>query len=206
MKLITPLFLLLLFSCNEQQEVTVKKQPVAPPLMDFNDQKIPKEFLTLSDSTDEVPGVKEEDLEGNLFGKFYADRASFYIINNPKNKIYDVKVNTLTMYYLDGELCKTKYLLEKDVTNTLINQYGRFKIQGFDVENRYLLRKEPIVIKKGDRWELNQKFTNYKLTWTLADKQLELKVDKNDEEEPYKFVEQLPNFKKIRREVERTAL
>ncbi len=206
MRYLMPLLLGLLFSCGVAKEEIAKKQPAPPLIKDYNDQKVPDHILELSDSASTAPEMKEEDLEGNLFGKFYQDRATFYIINNPQNTICDVRVNTLTMYYLDGELCKTKYLLEKDVTNDLINQYGKFKIQGFDVKTRYLLQHEPIVIRKGKRWELNRKFTNYKLTWILADKRLELKVDKDDQEEPYKFVEQLPNYDKIRKEVERTAL
>jgi hypothetical protein len=132
--------------------------------------------------------VADYDLEDHLFGKFYGDRAGFYIIKNPSDKIFGHKVNSITLLYLDGRLYKTKYVVEDNIANDLINLYPRFYIRGFDEFNRRILKNEEIYYRGKSRWYLNDNLTNYDIRWKIGDNIMRLRINKNDPEESYQYI------------------
>lgn len=128
------------------------------------------------------------DLEENLFGKFYGERATFYIIPDPGTEIYDKPVRTITLYYLDGKHSKTKYVLEGNIADDLINDYRKFNIRGFDEKNRQLLKTEKIYSRKKRRWILNARLDNYEIQWILGNNsRARMRVNVNDSLAPYEY-------------------
>src|SRR5690606_66860 len=92
------LFLILTASCAEQEKSVVTgqaKEEEPQPKLDHHE--VPGHLLAVGDTTD-------HDIDGNLYGRFFCDRAEFYVIHSPQNRIQYSGVKTLTMCYLDGEL------------------------------------------------------------------------------------------------------
>jgi len=74
----------------------------------FDNKEVPEKLLTLN--TPPTATSTQEDIEENLFGKFFCDRAEFYVIKNPQNEVYATRPESITLFYLDGELRQTKYI------------------------------------------------------------------------------------------------
>jgi hypothetical protein len=127
------------------------------------------------------------DLEENLFGKFYGERATFYIIPDPGTEMYDKPVRSITLYYLDGKHSKTKYVLEDNIVDDLINDYRKFNIRGIDEKNRQLLKTEKIYSRKHKRWALNARLDNYEIQWTLGNTRARMRVNENDSLTAYEY-------------------
>ena len=150
----------------------------------------------------QADSVSDYDLEDHLFGKFYGDRAGFYIIKNPENKIFGHKVNSITLYYLDGKLYKTKYVVDSNLVNDLINIYPQFHIRGFDKTNRYILKSEGIYYRKNKRWYLNDSLSNYDIKWKVGGNNMRLRINKNNEEEPYQYIVKNRNYEQALARIE----
>ena len=154
---------------------------------------IPSTLLTLN--TKAQSGFAKGDIKANLFGKFFYDRAEFYIIKNPQNKIYSSQTESVTLFYLDGELCQTKYLLENDIVSSLLKEYGSFKIKGFDIKNRELISSENSIIKKeGKKIIMNKKLDNYLLEWSLGNKEIMYRVNTAKENKSFEYLEKVKNY------------
>jgi len=57
-------------------------------------KNVPKQLLALN--TKLISSSNEGDIKENLYGKFFYDRAEFYIIKNPKNKIHSSSIKSIT--------------------------------------------------------------------------------------------------------------
>ena len=146
--------------------------------------------------------VSDYDLEDHLFGKFYGDRAGFYIIKNPDNRIFGHKVHSITLYYLDGKLYKTKYVVNDNLVNDLINIYPQFKIRGFDESNRSILKKEAIFYRIKKKWFLNDNLSNYDIHWKVGESDMRLRINKYSGEEPYQYIIKNGNYEKALAKIE----
>lgn len=193
-------------SCTNSPERPVVEKaaflPVPEP-SNFNKQEVPDSLLALG--LLETETAEGSRLEGNLFGKFFKDRASFFIVESPANKIYNSEMKSITLYYLDGELSKTKYILKEDVLDSLIAAYGKFKIRGCDMKNRNLITAGKAVVKTAEGFELNSQFDNFEINWVLANTQISYRVNMHEEDNPFCYVEKKKNYEIAFREIERRS-
>ena len=144
----------------------------------------------------------EEELAGNSKGKFFNEKAEFFIIENPKNKLYGSKINSIRLYYLEKQLSQTKYFLHSNITNKLINMYGDFTITGFDFDNRDEIENGNIILQKRGSWQLREEFDNYRLAWTLGDKEILIRVNMRDTVNTYIYTERSAIYKDMFRSLE----
>lgn len=199
------IFCLGIISCTSQvkpdevvQKTSARKH--AKPLTTLNNKEVPFSALAIDKNPFTLDDL-EEDLAGNSFGKFYGE-AEFFIIDHPKNKVFNSEVQSIRLYYLDDTLCQTKYFLASDITTRLINRYGPFRITGFDFDNRDEIQNGDIVQKRNGRWHLRNEFTNYRLSWIIGDKEILFRVNKYNPDQPYVYVERVSNYKDIFRRIE----
>lgn len=171
-------------------------------LNNLNHKEVPDEFLSLYEQ--EETETINSDIGGNLYGKFFNERAEFFIIENPQNKLHDTGVKSITLYYLDGQLGKTKYILQQNVADKLIECYGSFKISAHDSKNRDILKSGKVLVKTDEDIELNHELDNYQLTWTSGNNKIVYKVNVNDKQETYRYVEKRSNYEQNFREIEKS--
>jgi len=205
-RLLILFFLFSICSCTTPVETEVEAEisshAKAPkPDRTLNNQEVPFSALAIDENPFSLTDV-EEDLAGNSFGKFFGKEAEFFIIENPKNRVFNSKVSSIRLYYLDDKLSQTKYFLESDISNTLINRYGRFGITGFDFDNRDEIENGNIVQQVNGKWKLRDEFTNYRLSWKIDDKEILFRVNKNNPENPYVYIERVSDYKEIFRRIE----
>lgn len=169
--------------------VTKKKE-----LVKLDDQKVPDHLLTLN--TEVKAELIQGSVSGNLFGKFFCDRAEFYIIKNPQNNVFSAKANSIVLYYLDQQLRQTKYALTKDIVTQLVNSLGSFSIVGLDNKNRDIVQSKRIVNKTRNGWTFNSQLDRYELEWTFGDKQIKYRVNPDNYEGQYIYLEKAKDYEK----------
>lgn len=212
MKKLVVIFLgaICLTSCSySKEETTLTDTTTAKVTMlnNLNYKEIPDEFLTLYEPEEQeetAVSEAEADIGGNLYGKFFNERAEFFIIENPQNKLHDTGVKSITLYYLDGQLEKTKYILQQNVADKLIECYGSFKISAHDSKNRDILKSGKVLVKTDEDIELNQELDNYQLKWTSGNNIIVYKVNLNDRQEAYRYVEKRSTYEQNFREIEKS--
>ncbi len=165
-----------------------------------SEKNISERFLRIDGRTDTL---RNYELGKNLFGRFFRQRAEFYIIENPNKTIYNRPVKSITLYFLDGTLAKTKYELEEDISDDLIHSYGTFTIKGYDTLTRSLFKREKIVTVKDRKKVLNKKLTNYELKWDLDSKLVYTRVYKGPRKKRFEYVEALKGYTSKFKQLER---
>lgn len=175
---------------NDSDFLVVKKKE----LVKLDDQKVPDRLLTLN--TESKTEVMQGSVSGNLFGKFFCDRAEFYIIKNPQNNIFSAKANSIVLYYLDQQLRQTKYALTKDIVTQLVNSLGSFSIVGLDNKNREIVQSKRIVNKTKNGWTFNSQLDRYELEWTFGDKQIKYRVNPDNHEGHFVYLEKTKDYEK----------
>lgn len=145
-------------------------------------------------------------LEDYRFGKFFQERAEFFVIQNPKSKIFDIPVSKIILYYLDEVHCQSRFMLTENAANKLIVQYGKFSITPLDANNKTTLEKESILINDNGQKKINPALTRYELLWKLPGKFIRLRVDQDNPYEPYVYSEHVPNYHQLFRELELATL
>lgn len=181
--------LLTLNSC-EKEHVKEEKVPEVAEIKK-SEKNISERFLRIDGQADTL---RNYELGKNLFGRFFKQRAEFYIIENPNKTIYNRPVKSITLYFLDGTLAKTKYELEDDISDDLIHSYGTFTIKGYDTLTRALFRKEKIVSIKERKKILNKNLMNYELKWDLSSKFVYTRVDKSAPRKRFEYIESLKQY------------
>src|SRR3990170_3931863 len=99
--LLLPIVVIFLIGCQKQgSEETIvsinKEHGEDKYVSSFNHQQVPPSLLTLSAQAQKEVADKTQLPKENLYGKFFGERAEFYIIKEPKNKLYEAKVKSLT--------------------------------------------------------------------------------------------------------------
>lgn len=162
------------------------------------------EALSLDlDSLSELESMPSED---HLFGKFFNDRAEYFVIENPSNTIFQTNVHSITLFHLDGKLGQTKYVLEENIASSLLHQFGACRIVGLDSLSKILVENESIVQRKEGKLLVNPKLTAYELRWALDDKEIRYRVRENEVKDNFVFIERLKSYQKEVAEIERTAV
>lgn len=169
----------------------------------LDNKEVPEGLLTLN--THPRAESAQEDIAGNLFGKFFCDRASFYIIKNPKNEIFSSRPESITLFYLDGELRQTKYVLRHGIATNLLRELGSFRIAGLDRRNRDLISARKIVQRTENGVQLNSQLDNYELKWTFGDKEIRYRVRRNSKEK-FVYVEKVSTYEKEFKAIEKYCM
>ena len=164
-------------------------------------REVPEDLLTLSSQPE--TNAADTDIRENLFGKFFCDRAEFYIIKEPQNEIYSSTATSITLFYLDGELGKTTYELNQDIQRDLLKAFGKFSISGRDLKNRDIVASKHILIQTEKGPALNEGLDNYELKWTFGNRQVEYRVNVNRENRKYVYTEKVKDYDKSFKEIER---
>ena len=165
-----------------------------------SEKNVSERFLRIDGTLDTL---RQYELGKDLFGKFFQERAEFYIIENPNKTIYNHPVKSITLYFLDGKLSKTKYELDTDISDDLIHSYGTFTIKGYDSITRRLFKTEKIIDRVNNKKILNKNLVNYELKWEMPTKFIYTRVDKSGPKRRYEYIESLKNYDAKFRGVER---
>lgn len=141
-------------------------------------------------------------LEEHLFGKFFNDRAEFYIIKNPGNKMFHSDIEKITLYYIDGILCKTRYDLDRAVAEALVDNYGSFKIMGLDSMNTRIVKSRDVLRSEAGLTKLNSELNCFEMTWRKRGKVFVYRHVDNDSIRQFTFVEKLDDYDRRLRSVD----
>lgn len=196
------LVLVLATACTKQKPVVTDSAPVM--------QNVPEPryifpqdafaFTPKSDTT-EQPWMKDHH-----FGKFFQDRAEFFVIQNSKSEIFGTPVKTIVLYYLDEQHCQSKFIVSENIADKLIARYGTFSLTALDDYNRELAENENVLIEERGRKKLNPAFTHVELTWKLNDKIVRFRLNEQHKTEPFVYTEHVPEYQNLYRSVEMASL
>jgi hypothetical protein len=179
-----------LISCQQDFEKERKEQSDLKQIKK-SEKNVSEKFLRIDGTLDTL---RQFELGKDLFGKFFQERAEFYIIEKPNKTIYNHPVKTITLYFLDGTLSKTKYELDADISDDLIESYGAFTIKGYDTITRNLFKREKIIDNVNNKKILNKNLINYQLKWELPSKFIYTRVDKSGSKRRYEYIESIKNY------------
>ena len=162
--LLSALYLLITFSsCQDNQEKQVTSGGLSDRGRSANIQKAATyNLITIEVGTPREQLIIEEE---HLHGRFFKDRAEFYVVEKPEMFISNTLVKELTLYFIDGILCKKKYALANDISSELMKSYGSFKFLPLNPNTRTIIQKEPVVIKTPTGNVLNDKLDRYEMKW-----------------------------------------
>lgn len=135
----------------------------------------------------------------DLYGKFFNDRIQFYTSNNTRTNILNANVEHITLYFIDGVLAKSKYILSDNISSHLINTKGKFKFKALNWKNKNLAQNESILYKEGQKYQINGKFDNYQLKWISDSKDIIYTNKDSFELQPnnYVYSEELNHYKEV---------
>lgn len=190
-------FTLIIFSCDKKAPQSETKidpaQAVAENKEIIGEKEAPK---VKSIDFDLAEDIVNNDIEEKLFGKFFDERAEFFIIKEPHKTIHNANVKKMTLFYLDGKLAKMKYILDSDISNALLNNYGSCKLKGLDPEDRYLMKNSEVIKKEDNSYTLSDKLNNFQIQWDLDDRTLVLRVQTKEDEKIFEFEEKILNYER----------
>jgi hypothetical protein len=191
-----------LIACSKPQRSAVADDPkvkaeVAPTYV------LPRDAVVFTLNNDSVarPWLKD-----HLFGKFFEDRAEFFVIQGSSSEILGAPVSTIILYYLDERHCQSKFILTENIADKLIARYGTFNLTPLDQNNRDLLETKNILIEEDGHKMLNRSFTHVELSWKLQDKIIRYRLEARSQDERFVYTEHIPDYDKIFRTVEKAML
>lgn len=134
--------------------------------------------------------------QAELFGKFFQDRMQFHIVEEPDLTLYKQPVRELTFYHIDEELCKKKFQMGGDISESLIYTLGNFKLRPLDSLTKALAKQGPIIIREDGRKFLNSAFRNYEMTWSKQDRVVRYRTTSDSlGVRNYTYSEENPDYK-----------
>lgn len=154
------------------------------------------ERVTINDSDLVLNSTAEQTsltLDDHLFGKFFYDRAAFYVLSNPDKSIYGSSIKSLVLCYLDGELAQLKYETKDNITDKVINEHGNseFKITACDDANKKILQAENVITRVNGKLAFQKKLTNYQLRFYHSNVEIIIRVDNGQ----YYYFERTKNYR-----------
>lgn len=198
------LFFIVLCSCSESNEISQDETELLPTehTIQMNNQVIPDDLLALNtQSSEELPIT----MEGSFFGRFFCDRAEFFIFRNPENMLHASRAESITLFYLDGRLRQTKYILVSDITPQLVQSLGTFKIIGLDTKNKEIINTDEVLIQENNGMTLNPRLDHFEMRWSFDDTEIKYRVCL-DSEERFVFWERSATYEKEFKRIERNCI
>ena len=184
------LAIVILASCERELQNT-PEQPVEKEVAVKSEKNVSERFLRIEGKVDTL---RHFALGKDLFGKFHKQRFECYIIENPNRTLYSRPVRKISLYFIDGILAKTKYELNDDISDDLIQSHGEFTIQGYDTLTRILFQTEKIIQKVNQKKVLNKNLTNYRLKWIRESKIMYSRVDKRAPKKRFEYIETIKDY------------
>jgi hypothetical protein len=187
------LLALLTLSCaapSEKEVVPIEVLAIEEEPAESKKRVYSDSLLQLNTST--VQGAFQ--LESHHYGDFFCDRASFYVIEEPANTFFSVEAHAITLFYLDGALKQTKYIMKDDISADLLRTYGSFKISGFDDKNQVLIRARAILKKTKKGTIIEPMLDNFELKWDVKDKEIRYRVKRFGNTTEFKYLERVKDF------------
>ncbi|MEQ8238429.1 MAG: hypothetical protein RIA69_04410 [Cyclobacteriaceae bacterium] len=142
--------------------------------------------------------------EHHLHGRFFEDRAEFFVVEQPQLYLSDTKVNELTLYFIDGILCKKKYALDDDISYDLMRSYGTFKFRALNDSSKKVSKREGILKKISGKKLMNENLTYYRMKWPEQQPMLYYEYQRDSASENKLLIEELEAYKNLLREAERS--
>ncbi len=194
---------LLLGACTSLPEKTETKEEVVK-VAETRDPAIHTDLLSLMSDTVGVP----TDLPSSehLFGKFFNDRAEFFIIESPSNTLYQSGIQSITLFHLDGRLQQTKYVVEENIELKLLQHLGPCKIIPLDSVSKVVAASQKIVRSEKGELVMNPLLTHYELKWKDEDKFIRYRVHRDQTKETFTYIESSINYEQDMKEIERAAI
>jgi hypothetical protein len=199
MKKILPLVLCLSVLNSCEKELPREETPAVEVIEKKHEKNIPERLLRIDGKTDTL---RSYELRKHLFGEFFRKRAEFYVIENPNKTIYSHPVKSITLYFIDGTLAKTKYTLEEDISDNLIYSYGNFTIKGYDSVTQRLCKAKGVVTVVDHKKILNKNLNNFELKWELPEKFIYTRVDKTGPKKRFEYIESAKDFQRRYKDAE----
>ncbi|MCZ8355199.1 MAG: hypothetical protein O9340_10715 [Cyclobacteriaceae bacterium] len=189
-KKVFSILILLSFSCTKEKlkdDVDVKHPK------QINDESL--SVIIENDSTQIIKTKTRDELYKNLYGRFFCDRAEFYVIEDPSIILYKTKPKSVTHYYLDGELKQTKYEFSTNIIKQLVKDFGSFKIVGFDEKNKSIITGQQVLVNNGNVRTLNPSLDNFEVRWIVGDQEIRYRVNSSTPSK-YTYTERNINYEK----------
>ncbi len=192
------LIIVMMVSCNNKEDRTKAKarQPIAEvdsSNLQQPQRRLPSSFKFELNTPRDVFYLKKAQLHGS----FFENRIEFYTIEAPSIRLFDTGIKKVTLYFIDGNLTKTKYLLEKDISSALINVHGKFNMVALDTITKSSIADKKILRKVNKLYELHANVQQYQLKWKKANKTLKYRKVKNlnfQEEAVMEYIEELNDY------------
>ncbi|WP_421890971.1 hypothetical protein [Marinoscillum sp.] len=186
--------IILIVSCSRPEGV---REPHRQGLTERGKKANHDKAVTYSLITVEIGTPKNQVnvAEEHLYGKFFGDRAEFYIVENPELYVSNAQVNRLTLYFIDGMLCKKKYDLESDISQELMKSYGSFKFKALNDSTRHISKSEKIVLKTNGRARINEHLNRFQMKWDKEEVLIRYLIFKDSAQAEIQLVEELSAYK-----------
>lgn len=181
----------MLTSCEKELQKTSEEDTEELTPVVKSKKNISERFLRIEGKVDTL---RHFALGKDLFGKFHKQRFECYIIENPNRTLYSRPVKKVTLYFIDGILSKTRYELDEDISDDLIQSHGEFTIQGYDTLTRSLFQSENIIQQVNHKKVLNKNLTNYRLKWIRESKVMYSRVDKTAPKKRFEYIETIKDY------------
>ena len=191
------LILLFAFGCKKVNQEAKLQEPLkeksaTPELVEKSSPKPKLIDYEIADFKEEVSIAPDSE-----FGKFYNDRVSIHIIDNPTETIFSNKANTLTLYFIDSVLCKKKYELEVDISSDLMEEFGSFSFKPLDWNTRDLAKENGVVVTTKERRLINPQLKKYRMKWSLEDKDILFRHEWDSISSVNTYEEEMPEYKHL---------
>ena len=147
--------------------------------------------------TEDFFSDKNNLTEEDLFTTFFGDRAELVVVDNPNNQIFGASIEKIILFYIDGKLCQTKYILRNDIADTLVNKFEKVNAVGLDEDNKRIIESGNWLTYTNNQYLVSDKLTHFQLMWELPDKQITLRVDNAKVVEGIEYIETLPSYEKF---------
>lgn len=147
-----------------------------------------------------------EVTDDNLFGKFYEDRIEFHIIDDPDMQLHEAQVQQITLYYIDGLLCRKKYLLNKDIANHLAAKYGALTYRSLNYATDSLAKEMGILLASSSGKQFNPYLKKYQLRWDLDDTIIYFQHLEDSLETSNYYIEEVAEYRERYRSVQKDLL
>lgn len=194
--------LVLTTACEKQKPVVKSNSPVVQMVPEQR-YILPQDALAYTPKSDTI---EQPWLKDHFFGKFFQDRAEFFVIQNSASEIFGTPVKTIVLYYLDEQHCQSKFIVTENIADKLIARYGTFSLTALDDHNREVAEHENVLIEENGSKKLNRAFTHVELSWKLSDKIVRFRLNEQHKTEPFVYTEHVPEFHNLYRSVEMASL
>jgi len=189
-------------SCNQRIEQNKDKQIVRRQTIGLGDvDALEQTLITVPiGSNRSAIDISDE----HLHGRFFQDRAEFFVVEQPLLYLADTKVEELTLYFIDDVLCKKKYELASDISTDLMRTYGTFKFRALNDSSKTIAKKEGVLQKSTKKKTMNQNMNYYRMRWPNQKPALYYEYKRDSVEERRLLIEELSEYKNLLREAERS--